>query len=73
MKELRTNIRSMLYNSSWGLESVIGRCQEKGIPPDKVAIALARCHKFVEGFSPKKMAGALVVIFNLAKVLKKDF
>ena len=65
MKELRTYERTAYYNSSWELESVIGKCQEKGIPGEKVGVAIARCRKFIKGFNFKNTGGALVIIFKL--------
>lgn len=67
-KELRTDVRSRLYNSDWDITSVIGQCQEKGVPADKVAIAIAKCHRLIKGFSKERIGGALAVIFNLADV-----
>lgn len=65
MKNLRTIKRTAYYNSDWNLGSVLSRCEEKNISAESVAKAITKCHKLVKGFTPERMAGALVIIFRL--------
>lgn len=65
MLTMRTEERTRLYNSSWELASVLGRCCQKKIDPRKIVATLGRCHKLVKNFAPEHMAGALVIMFKL--------
>jgi hypothetical protein len=60
--KLRTVERHCTYHADWDLNSVIARCEGK-IPPNKIGKTIYRL--VTKNVPPKRVAGALVLIFKL--------
>ena len=63
-KRHRTEARWSLYESSWDMDSVLARCHEKGIPPEKVVKAMKKLHGMLNT-PADRLAGALVIVLRL--------
>ena len=60
--KLRTTERQLLYDSDWSMTSVLGACQNAGIPPQKVVRAMSLMQQF--DVPAERLPGALALAFQ---------